>query len=65
MYGITNFICGFLAFIINTKGNFPPVGYLFMVARFGVLIGAGIGLGIDFYLQNKNRLFDLLKIKTE
>lgn len=64
MYGITNSICGFLAFIINTKGNFPSVEYLIMIARFGVLIGAGIGLGIDFYFQNRKHLFNLLKIKA-
>jgi hypothetical protein len=63
VYGLFDIAAGLIAFIINTKGNFPPIDFIFYIGRFGVLIGLGLGLGVDFYLQNRKKLFILFKIR--
>jgi hypothetical protein len=35
-----------------------------MALKFGTLIGFGIGIGTDFYFQNKKHLYNVLKIKA-
>jgi len=64
IYGVLNAAFGSIIFIINANAGFPPLDFIYARARDGILIGFGIGLGIDFYLQNKKQLFSLLKIKT-
>lgn len=63
-YGLINTIFISIVFIMNSSATFPPMYFIYARARDGILIGLGIGLGLDFYLQNKKRLFTLLKIKT-
>ncbi|MEJ2194092.1 MAG: hypothetical protein P8X73_04435, partial [Ignavibacteriaceae bacterium] len=53
-----------VVFVINSNAGFPPFDFIYARARDGILFGFGIGLGIDFYLQNQKHLFNLLKIKT-
>ena len=64
-YGLINTVCISIVFIINAKVGFPLLDFIYARARDGILIGFGIGLGIDFYLQNKNQILNLLKIKTD
>ncbi len=54
-----------IAYIINSKAGLPPLGFIYFVARNAILIAFGLGIGIDFFLQNQRKLFILLKIKTE
>jgi hypothetical protein len=61
--GLTYTISIIIVFLINANSGFPPFGLIFSIARIGILIGLGIGLGLDFYLQNEKHLFNLLKIK--
>ena len=63
-YGVINAVFVSIVFLINAHRGFPPIALIYAFARDGILIGLGIGLGIDFYLQNKKHLFNLLKIKT-
>jgi hypothetical protein len=63
-YGLINTFIMIILFIINAKPEFPPIGFIYAIARVSVLVGLGIGLGIDFYLQNEKQIFILLKIKT-
>jgi hypothetical protein len=63
-YGLINTFTMIILFIINAKPEFPPIGFIYAIARVSVLVGLGIGLGIDFYLQNEKQIFILLKIKT-
>jgi hypothetical protein len=63
-YGLINLAFASIVFLINANAGFPPVDFIYARARDGILIGLGIGLGIDFYLQNKKHLLNLLKIKT-
>jgi len=63
-FGLINTMCISIVFIINAKIGFPPLDFIYARARDGILIGFGIGLAIDFYLQNKNQILSLLKIKT-
>jgi len=63
-YGLINTVFFSIVFIINADTTFPPMDFIYVVAKDGILIGLGIGLGLDFYLQNEKHLFNLLKIKT-
>ena len=63
-YGLINTVCISIVFIINAKAGFPSLDFIYARARDGILIGFGIGLGIDFYLQNQRQIFGLLKINT-
>ncbi|MCU0342552.1 MAG: hypothetical protein MUF28_01880 [Ignavibacterium sp.] len=62
--GLTYTVSIITVFLINANAGFPPFDLIYSIARIGVLIGLGIGLGLDFYLQNEKYLFNLLKIKT-
>ena len=64
IYALLNSLFGILVFIFNTNGSFPEISFIYFIARMAILIGLGIGLGIDFYFQNKTFLFNLVKIKT-
>jgi len=63
-YGLINTVFISIVFIINASTAFPPMDFIYARARDGILIGLGIGIGLDFYLQNKKQLYTLLKIKT-
>jgi hypothetical protein len=63
IYGLLNIVCGSIILFINSDWNFPTTSFIYFLAKYGVLIGFGIGLGIDFYYQNKKYLNSLLKIK--
>ena len=63
-YGLIYTVFISIAFIINAKVEFPSLDFIYARARDGILIGFGIGLGIDFYLQNQRQIFGLLKINT-
>jgi hypothetical protein len=63
-YGLINTVFISIVFIINSDAIFPPMDFIYVLAKYGILIGLGIGLGLDFYLQNEKHLFNLLKIKT-
>ena len=52
IYGLLNVASVTIIYIINANANIPPVSFIYAIARYGILIGLGIGLGIDFYLQN-------------
>ncbi len=62
--GLTYSIFIIIVFLVNVNAGFPPFSLIFSIARIGILIGFGIGLGLDFYLQNEKHLFNLLKINT-
>jgi hypothetical protein len=62
--GLTYTVSIIIVFLINAKAGFPPVDLIYAIARIGILVGLGIGLGLDFYLQNEKHLFNLLKIKN-
>lgn len=64
IYALLNSLFGILLFIFSTNGRFPEASILYFISRIAILIGLGVGLGIDFYFQNKTLLFNLLKIKT-
>jgi len=64
IYGLINAVFGIIVFIVNAKAGFPPIEFIYIMARYGILIGFGIGLGTDFYFQNKKRLSGWLGIKT-
>ncbi len=63
-YGFINTLFISILFIINAKSGLPSLGFIYVIAKNGILIGLGIGLGIDFYIQNQKQLISLLKIKT-
>jgi hypothetical protein len=63
-YGLINSACGIIVYVINAKAGFPPVEFIYIIARYGILIGFGIGLGTDFYFQYKKQLTSWLGIKT-
>lgn len=64
IYGFIDTLFLIIVYIINTESGLPPFGFIYFTARNAILIGLGIGLGLDFYIQNEKRLFGLLKIKT-
>ncbi len=64
-YSLLNIIAGLLVYLINAKAGFLPIDGFFFFARYGVLIGLGVGLGIDLYFMFEQNLFKLFKIKFE
>lgn len=62
-YGLLNSISILGLFLVYSKGELPPINLVYSIARNGILIGLGMGIGIDFYMQNKKHLLSLLKIK--
>ena len=63
IYGLSYGIVGWISFTL-TKGELAPISFIYFIARYCILIGMGIGLGLDFFLQNKNQILSFLKIKT-
>jgi hypothetical protein len=63
IYGLMDVLIVSLVYLINEKVYSPPLYVIYMVGRYGIYIGLGIGLGLDFYYQNRVRLSTLLKIK--
>ena len=63
IFGLFSSASGLILFLINV-GKFPPMDFIYIMVRYGVLIGFGIGFGVDLYLQNKDKIFTLLKIKA-
>jgi hypothetical protein len=63
-YSVLTILFGILLFIINAKFEFPPINFLFAIGKTSMLIGFGIGLGLDFYLQNKSHIVKFLGFKT-
>ncbi len=64
IYGALNTIFGAMVYLINAEFIFPPFNFLLLLIEIGVLIGLGIGLGCDLYLQNKERILELLNLKA-
>ena len=64
IYGVVNSLCGILVYLINGRAGFPPIEFIYLIARYGILIGFGIGLGTDFYFQNKKQLTSWLGVNT-
>jgi hypothetical protein len=64
-YCIINTLFMGIVFYLNTSSGLPPRSFIYFVAKNSVLIGLGLGLGIDFYLQKQKLIFDLLNINTE
>lgn len=62
--GLTYAVSIIIVFLTNVNGAFPSIEWIYVIARIGILLGLGIGLGLDFYLQNEKFLVSLLKIKT-
>ncbi|HMU43826.1 MAG TPA: hypothetical protein PKA80_11035, partial [Ignavibacteriaceae bacterium] len=64
IYTLLNILFGVLVFIINTGSIYPDPRLIYLFARNAILIGLGIGLGVDFYIQNKVFLYNLLRINS-
>lgn len=64
IYTLLNILFGVLVFIINTGSIYPDPRLIYLFARNAMLIGLGIGLGVDFYIQNKVFLYNLLRINS-
>jgi hypothetical protein len=64
IYALLNILFGILVFIINTNSFSLEPRLIYLFARNAILIGLGIGLGVDFYLQNKAFLYNLLRINS-
>ena len=62
-FGLINSVFSIIVLIIDTNLKITPLYFIYYSARDGILIGLGIGLGIDFYLQNKKQIFNLLELK--
>lgn len=63
-YGIINALFAGALFLYYFHLNIPSLYSILGIARYSVLIGLGMGIGIDFYLKYGNDLFRLLKPKT-
>ena len=63
IYGLSYGIVGWISFTL-TKGELAPISFIYFIAKYGILIGIGIGLGLDFFLQNKKQILIWFKIKT-
>lgn len=63
-YGLLNTISLLILFLVYSRAELPALNLVYYIARNGILIGLGLGLGIDFYLQNQKHLLSLIRIKT-
>ncbi|MFO7447051.1 MAG: hypothetical protein R6W90_11830 [Ignavibacteriaceae bacterium] len=57
IYALLNTALGVILFLIVAEQGFPPFGFIQLLASRAILVGLGLGIGIDFYLQNKEGLF--------
>jgi hypothetical protein len=65
LYALLNIVAGTLVYLINAKEGFPALSFIYQLAIYGALIGLGIGLGADLFLQNRKRILRFLRIVTE
>jgi hypothetical protein len=63
-YSLITILFGIIVFLLNAKFEFPPINFLFAIGKTAMLIGVGIGIGLDFYLQNNSHIEKFLGIKT-
>lgn len=63
IFGVFSVISSSILFLINI-GKFPHPSFLYLMGRYGILIGFGIGMGLDLYLNNKDTLLRVFKIKS-
>ena len=61
IYGLLNAVFGWLIFFINSGWNLPPWDFIYMFLKFGALVGFGLGIGIDFYFQNKKHFLSFME----
>lgn len=64
IYALLNILFGLLVFIINSNSISLEPRLIYLFARNAILIGLGIGLGVDYYIQNKTFLYNLLRINS-
>lgn len=60
IYGILSVAAGLFLYTINT-GIWPPLRFIHVMARYGILIGFGVGMAIDIYLLNKRSILKIFK----
>lgn len=61
--GLTYAVFISLLFVISTGHHLPPLNFIYAMARNGILMGFGIGIGLDFYIQYEKHLHGILRIK--
>ena len=64
LYLVFTIIFGVLVYFINVKFELPPIGFVMLTAKTSILIGLGISIGIDFYLQNEKQIMQYAKSKN-
>ena len=64
-YSLIILLFGTLVYLINVKFEFPPIDFLVAITKNAILIGFGIGIGLDIYLQNESQIMKYLHIKTD
>ncbi len=62
IYTVLYVSSGIIIYLFNAKDGFPSQDFLYSLVVSAVLIGLGIGLGIDFFLQNRKQILNLLRI---
>jgi hypothetical protein len=60
IFSFLNTFSGIVLFTMLSNTGLPTFSFILNLAEFGALIGLGIGIGTDFYFQNKNQLYSLL-----
>ena len=55
---------GSVVYLLNADFKLPPLGFLISIGKNALLIGFGVGIGLDVYLQNENKIMRLFKTKT-
>jgi hypothetical protein len=64
IYSLLTILFGTVVYFINAQFNFPPSGFLYAIAKNSLLTGAGIGIGLDFYLHYENQILKFLKVSV-
>ncbi|MBU0473702.1 MAG: hypothetical protein KKF62_06020 [Bacteroidetes bacterium] len=64
IYCLLTVVFGTVVYLINAKFEFPLIDFLLAITKISILVGFGIGIGIDFYLQNENYIMKYLKLIT-
>ena len=60
LYTVLNLTIGILLYIIIMRIGLPSLHLMYSLVVFSVLVGLGIGLGIDLFLNNKKRILGWL-----
>lgn len=63
IYGILAAAAGLFLYTVST-GIWPPLRFIHFMARYGILIGFGIGMAIDSYLMNKQSILKIFKVNS-